>query len=306
MGARDAAAAVLCGVAAAGLYFAVALGSTGAAILVSLAQLPLFLAGLWLGLGGAAVACASALLVLFAVAEFGDALLFAALDAAPVVLLTRQALLARRTPEGGLEWYPPGKLAAWLAGLGLSGLLAAILAFGGPQGLEGLLRRTLDPALAPLIAAPEAERLAVASLVAAVLPGITAASWMLMIAIDAILAQGLLARFARNWRPTPDIAALALPLWLPLVAAGAAAATLFGGDARFVGVNALIALAVPFCLGGLGLLHAAVRHYARPAVALTIFYVAAGLFGWPFLVAAIMGLLDATFGLRRRFDPLRR
>ncbi|HEV2300721.1 MAG TPA: DUF2232 domain-containing protein [Stellaceae bacterium] len=307
MGARNAAVvAALCGAAAAVLYLAVALGSTGAAILVSLAQLPLFLAGLWLGLGGAAIASLSATLVLFAAADLSDAILFAALNAVPVLVLTRQALLARRDAEGGLEWYPPGPLTAWLAGLALLGLGVAILAFGGPHGLESVIRRALDQALAQFIDAPAAERSATTRLIAAVVPGITAASWMVMTITNAVLAQGILARFGANWRPSPDIAALALPVWLPLAAAAAAAAALFGPEARFVGVNVLIALGVPFCLGGLALFHAVARRYARPAVLLTIFYVMAGLFGWPLLVAAVMGLIDASLGLRRRFTPLRR
>ena len=307
MGARNMSiVAALCGVAAAMLYLAVALGSTGAAILVSLAQLPLFAAGLWLGLGGAAIACASALAAVFAAAELSDALLFAALNAAPVVLLTREALLARHNAEGGLDWYPPGALTAWLAGLALLGLGVAIVAFGGPHGLQSMIRGELDPALAALSEAPAAERTAIARLIASVVPGITAASWMVMTITNAVLAQGVLARFGANWRPSPDIAEIALPFWLPLAAATAAAATLFGADARFVGVNMLIALSVPFCLGGLALFHAAARRYARPAVPLTIFYVLAGLFGWPFLVAALMGLIDASLGLRRRFAWLRR
>lgn len=307
MGARNSAlVAALLGAAAALLYLAVALGSTGAAILVSLAQLPLFLAGLWLGLSGAAIASSSAVLVLFLAAEASDALLFAALDAAPAVLLTRQALLARRNEDGGLEWYPPGPLTAWLAGLALLGLGVAILGFGGPHAMQSLLRRMLDPALAQLSDAPAAERAAMARIIAAVVPGITAASWMVMTAINAMLAQGVLARFGANWRPSPDIAALALPFWLPLAAAAAAAAMFFGPAAQFVGINVLIALVVPFCLGGLALSHAVARRYPRPAVPLAIFYVLAGLFGWPFLVAAVIGLIDASLGLRRRLAPLRR
>jgi hypothetical protein len=306
MGARNAAVAALCGVAAAILYIAVALGSTGAAILAALAQLPLFLAGLGLGLGGAAIACASALVVLFVVADVADALLFAALNAIPVILLTRQALLARRSAEGEVEWYPPGQLTAWLAAFALLGLGIAILALGGPHGLETLIRRAVDPALSQLTDAPAAERAALARVMASVIPGITAASWMVMTATNGVLAQGVLARFGVNWRPSPDVAALTLPVWLPLIAAAAMAAMLFGPEARFVGLNVLIALFVPFCLAGLALFHALARQYPRPTVPLAIFYVMAGLFGWPLFIAAIIGLIDAAVGLRRRFAALRR
>src|SRR5581483_11908465 len=117
---RPAAAAVSvgCGAAAAALYLAVMLGSPGGLILVYLTQLPLFAAGLWLGFAAA---------------------LFAGLNVVPVVILVRQALLARRQDDGTLQWYPPGLLAAWLTGMALAGIGAAVVALGGPANLQASL-----------------------------------------------------------------------------------------------------------------------------------------------------------------------
>ena len=112
-----AAIAVLCGVVGGSLYLAVVLGSPGALILVYLTQLPLFVAGLWLGIGAAAIAGATATLVLLAASDAMAALLFAAINAVPVVLLVRQALLAQRQEDGTVLWYPPGLLTAWLTAL---------------------------------------------------------------------------------------------------------------------------------------------------------------------------------------------
>src|SRR5436305_6723628 len=109
-----AAAAIGCGLAGACLYLALLLGSPGALILVYMTQLPLFLAGLWLGVGAAAIAGLSACLVMLAVGDVTAAVLFAALNAGPVILLVRQALLARQGPDGHVVWYPPGLLPAWL------------------------------------------------------------------------------------------------------------------------------------------------------------------------------------------------
>jgi uncharacterized protein YybS (DUF2232 family) len=120
---------------------------------------------------------------------------------------------------------------------------------------------------------------------------------------NGLLAQGVLARFGLAWRPSPDLADLVLPKWITLLLAIAAAASMFGGAARVVGVNLMIVLALPVCLAGLAVLHALVRRLARPQIALVVFYVLAGLFGWPFLIIAILGLLDAPLGLRRRFAP---
>ena len=91
-----AATGALLGALGAALYLAVLTGSPGALILVYLAQLPLFAAGLWLGVAAAAAAALTASMVLLAAGGMVAAMLFAGLYAAPVVLLVRQALLARQ------------------------------------------------------------------------------------------------------------------------------------------------------------------------------------------------------------------
>jgi hypothetical protein len=266
-------------------------------------QLPLFVAGLWLGAGAAALAGLSGLLVLLAAGDLLGAAVFAALNAAPVVLLVRQALLARRRDDGVLVWYPSGLLAVWLTALALLGLAAALLLLGGPQGLQSALEGVVAEALDRLAERPLANRDQIAEALALVIPGIVAASWMIMTIGNGVLAQGLLARFKANWRPSPDLAGLALPLWVPVALGLAAAATAFGGPFGFVGINAMIALSVPLCLAGLAVLHVAVRRLPNPAMALIGFYTLAGLFGWPFLAIAVLGLLENWLGLRRRLAP---
>ena len=290
----------LLGALGAGLYLTVLTGSPGAMILVYLAQLPLFAAGLWLGVGAAAMAALTASAVLLATGGVIAAALFAGLYAAPVVLLVRQALLARSGPEGAIEWYPPGLLAAWLTGLGLAAFAAALVALGGPQGVEALLRQSLEPVIDAVVDESAAGRSALADGLARIIPGVVAASWMVMTASAALLAQGILARFGMNWRPTPDMARLTLPIWIPLLFGVAAAAMAVGGAVQFVGISVLIVLAIPFCLAGLAVLHTLARRLQRPQIALVTFYVLAGLFGWPLLVVAVLGLIDALFGLRRR------
>lgn len=291
--------ALLGGLGAA-LYLAMLTGSPGAAILAFLTPLPLFAAGLWLGAGVAAIAGLTGSAILLATGDLLAAALFAGLYAAPVVLLVRQALLARRGPSGALQWYPPGLLTGWLAGLGLAGLALALLCFGGPGGIETSLRHALAPVIDRFVDDGGAARELTAFL-ALVIPGAVVGSWMMMTVSNAILAQGVLARFGLAWRPSPDLAALILPNWVALLLAAAAGASVFGGSARFVGVNVMIVLALPICLEGLAVLHALARRLARPQIPLAIFYVLAGLLGWPLLVVAVLGLLDAPLGLRRRF-----
>jgi Predicted membrane protein (DUF2232) len=297
------AVAVACGSIAASLYLAVLLGTPGALILAYMSQLPLFVAGLWLGVGAAATAGLAGCLVLFAASDLVGAAVFAALDAAPVVLLVRQALLARRAGAETVVWYPPGRLTAWLTALALVGFAAALILCGGPPGLQATLRGLVGEVLDRVVRGPVPHRAAVVDTLAMIIPGVIAASWMITTVGNAALAQGVLARFGASWRPSPDLAGLGLPRWLPVALGLAAVATIFAGAPRFLGINALIALAVPFGLAGLAVLHMAVRRLSHPAAALLFFYAAAALFGWPFLAVAVLGLLESWLGLRRRLAP---
>jgi hypothetical protein len=273
-------------------------------ILVYLTQLPLFVAGLWLGVGASALAGLAASLILVATSNLMAAAVFAGINAGPVVLLVRQALLARTDAEGVIEWYPPGLLTAWLTALGLAAIAASLFLLGGAEGVQAALRDVLAPVLRRHIDENIPGHAEFLSFLAFILPGIVASSWMVMTATNGSLAQGLLARFKASWRPSPDLAALGLPMWIQVLLALAAAATTLGGTARFLGINVMIALAVPFCLSGLAVLHTLARRFSRPAIPLVTFYVLAGVFGWPLLLAALLGLLDSPLGLRRRLAQL--
>jgi hypothetical protein len=296
------AVAVSCGIAGAALYLAIVLGSPGALILVYLTQLPLFAAGLWLGAGAAVVAGAAATLMLFAASDLLASAMFAALNAVPVALLVRQALLARQREDGVTVWYPPGLLTAWLTAFALVGLGTAIAVLGGPAEMQAQLRLIVETALQRLPYPTNPEMTGIADGLAVVIPGIVVASWMVMAAVNGILAQGLLTRFGLNWRPAPDPAALELPLWIAFALAIGSGLTLFPGGSRFVGINMMVALSVPFSLSGLAVIHAGVRRLKHPRAALIVFYIAAALFGWPLFVAAALGLFETCFGLRRRLQ----
>ena len=297
------AAGVALGAVAGLMYIGVMLGTPGALILVYLTQLPLFMAGLWFGTVAAVVAGIAGSLVLLAASDLLGAALFAVLNAAPVALLVRQALLARRRDDGTLAWYPVGLLTAWLTAYALVGIGASVVLMGGPESLQESLRGVLAQVLDRMYGRQLPNRDEVAATLASIIPGIVAASWMVTAVVNGALAQGVLARFSVNWRPSPSLIALGLPIWLPIALAAAAAATALGGSARFVGINVLIALSVAFCLAGLAVLHAAVRRLSHPVMALVFFYTTAVVFGWPFLVVAVLGLLESWLGLRRRLAP---
>jgi len=242
--------------------------------------------------------------MLLAATNITAALMFAAVNVVPVILLVRQALLARTAAAGAIEWYPPGLLAAWLTGLGLTAIAVAFLLFGGPDSLQLAIREVLAPALDRLFVESAPGRDELAGLLAMIMPGLVAASWMAMTLVNGTLAQGLLARFGASWRPSPALATLSLPIWFPVLPVLATAATAVGGTMRFFGINMMIALTVPFCLAGLAVLHTIAYRFSRPAILLVSFYVLAGALGWPLLLITVLGLIHACLRLRGS-SPLR-
>src|SRR4051794_21454233 len=224
-----AAAGVGLGISAGLMYVGIMLGTPGALILVYLTQLPLFAAGLWLRAGTAVIAGISGSLVLLIATDLFGAALFAALNAVPVALLVRQALLARKRADDTFVWYPPGLLTAWLTGYALTGIGAALLLLGGPEAMQEALRNVLATVLDRMYGRQIPNRDQVAASLALIIPGIIAASWMVTAVVNAALAQGVLARFAANWRPSPSLPALELPIWLHIALGITAAATIFGG-----------------------------------------------------------------------------
>ncbi|MGQ9370770.1 DUF2232 domain-containing protein [Azospirillum sp. ST 5-10] len=294
------------GVASALLYVSVLSGGFGALILVYLAPLPLFVAGLWLGASVTALAGATgAALVLVATGSLVAMLGYAASGVAPALFVVRQALLARPAagPSGdALEWYPPGLLLMGLTGLGLAAFFVAVLlASGEPGGLETLVRELVRGMAAQFAPegepAPSAEDFAFAS----AMPGVVAISWLLMTIVNATLAQGLLMRFGRNRRPPMRLVDLELPTWTAaLFAAAILGAMALPGLAGFVALNVALILSLPFAFAGLSVVHVfAARQRSRTAF-LVGFYLFLFLFGWPMIAMVGLGVIEQWMGLRRR------
>jgi len=316
---RRTAFAAGCGLASALFQLSILTGSPGSFILAYLAQFPLFVAGLSLGTAGAAVAAGTAAAAMAAAPWPWSTAIFLVANALPVLVLTYKAM-QRRTiggaelpPEQGrIEWYPGGSLVVWLVGLGVVAVVAAGVAWSGsPGGLHNSVREMLSAEMGRLFehgeaAAAPAERLdGVVGVVSAVFPALAASSWLMMAAANGVLAQGVLARFGRNLRPSPDLAALALPGWVTVAVAAAGLLATFGtddGTLAYVGLNVLLVLGVAFFFAGLAVVHAAVRRYSARGPLLAAFYVLMVIFGgWPVALVIGLGFVDQWAGLRQRF-----
>ncbi|KZD11952.1 DUF2232 domain-containing protein [Oceanibaculum pacificum] len=302
------------GLASAALYLSVILGSPGAFLLAYLAPLPLFLAGLGLGLSGVAVAgIVGSLIVFLAGGSFVAGGLYFAIEALPIVILVQRALLSRQGEAGPghagtLEWYPPGLLVTWLVGMAALLVTVAWLALSGSEGgLAGTVERFLSAGLSAMLetgdaGADMAQRQQTIGTIAALFPGVAAASWIVMLAINGALAQGLLSRFDRNIRPSPRMAETFLPGWmLPALLAAALVGLAMPGGFGYIGRNLMVVLAVAYLFAGLGVIHAFVARMKARQVMMVGIYVTMVLFGWPVILAVVLGVVDQMFGLRRRF-----
>lgn len=305
----------LAGGASAVLVLTAASGPLGI-MLGYLAPLPLFLAGLTHGVSAVAIAGAVGTLI-SALNGLLSGGIYLVTFAAPAALVVRQALLARPADEAGsapaevsngLEWYPVGRLVVWLTGwaLGLFGL-ALLLTADREGGMPGMLQPLLEQFLAAMPQNETAQQgsdiAAVAKNLAMLMPAVFGFSWLVMMAINGTLAQGLARMLKQNRRPTPLYRALALPRWLAIALAVAIIAGLaLPGDAGFIGATVAAILAFPFFLQGLAVVHGLAAKAALPGLILAAFYaalvVAGALVG---VLVVILGFIEEWAGFRRRF-----
>ncbi len=295
------------GMASGVLYAAAVLGTLGAFILALLAQLPLFLVGLWMGSATAGLAGLAAAVSVALFAGLAPAANFVLVNAVPVAFAVHLALLSRTGEDGATEWYPPGRLVTWLAIYAAALFLAATVYFsGGEGGLEALLRDLLKAVARRWTGgAPGAEEVEAAFVsLARMMPAMAVASWLMVLAVNGALAQGLLLRFGRNLRPTPEISTLTVPRWLAGIVAGAAVLGLIGpGSLGFAGQNLAIILALPYFFAGLGVLHTWIGRTGAGIFPLVLLY--AFLLMLVLTVSLVAILLVAGTGLIDQYLNLR-
>jgi hypothetical protein len=295
--------AVLAGLISSTLFLALSSGMPGMVLLAYFIQLPLLFVGLSLGLAASVIAAGSAILVCSLIAGVVAAALFALVQAVPAVMVIRQALLSRQQ-DGKVEWYPPGLVLAQLATFAALCITASYLVLlGHPGGLQGMLSDFIGATLAELSgveaeAAPSPELGRWMFL----FPGLMAASWLVMVVVNGVLAQALAVRLGRNRRPSPALSELELPGWLwPAIGIAALLAVLGDDGLGFLGRSLLIVLVVPYMFLGLAVIHAFARRWSHRRLALTVFYGGVMLLGWPLLAILLLGFVEDWAHVRQRF-----
>ena len=134
-------------------------------------------------------------------------------------------------------------------------------------------------------------------------PGLMAASWLVMVVINAVLAQALAVRLGWNRRPSPDLSELELPSWLwPAIGVGRAARA-----ARRRRLRLSRALAADRAGGALRVPGSRGDPRARaPLVASRGWrwrrvYAAMVLLGWPILAVLLLGFVEDWAHVRQPF-----
>ncbi len=297
-------AAIGGGFACALIYSLTGVGSFGGVLLAYFAPLPLYLVGLSFGLTAGTVAGAVATVTMALLGGVMSAGIFLLVNALPTLVVIRQALLSRYDNNGTTFWYPAGRLIISITVMGVVlYTIAAIMLSARPEGFQGSVEAfvtQLAEQMVPLEAADK--RPGIVAMVAPILPGFVVISWLVMVIVNAALAQGLLVRFNRNKRSSPDITTMTFPGWFPVVAAIVALAGLvLPGTLGYYGGNLTAILIMPFFFMGLAVVHAICRKRSTGAFLLVFFYGLLIIFGWLAVVVAMLGLVEQWAELRRRF-----
>lgn len=305
---------IAAGAASALLFASVVSGSLLSIALFYLAPLPLLIAAVgWSHVAGlvAALVAAGSLAAVFGPYLFLAFLLGVGL---PAWWLSYLALLARpvATPAGeALEWYPVGRLVTWAAILGALVVIIAIPNFGldGETFRTGL-RRTFERILrlqtggasdAPLKLPGIADPGRLLDLLVTIIPPAAAVLSTLTSLINLWLAGVIVRTSGRLKRPWPNIPAMTFPPYAPMLLALAVAGTFVPDLPGIVSGILGASLLVAYALLGLAVLHAITLGLSGRALMLTGTYFTIGLFGWPVLLMAAVGLAETMFAFRARF-----
>lgn len=286
-------------------------GQMLAILLFFLAPLPIVIASLGWNHRAGLVATGAGALAIGLGFQPKAALVFVLGTALPAWWFSYLALLARPAADGRTtEWYPPGMVLAWVAGIVAAMTVAGIMMLG--TDYESFVRsfeRAVDviarinPDLMARV--PEANRAAqkaqLAELIANVAPAISGAFsvlvtvGILVIGAKAVLASGRLPR-PWPWLPGTELPRLALAV-LALAMIGSALGGFAGIAARVVAA----AFAAAYALQGLATIHALTWGASgRFAILFGLYLVSALFGGWPLMLAAVVGVAEAFFNLRAK------
>lgn len=282
-----------------------------AAVLYMLAPVPVLIAALgWNHRSGLVAALVGGLAIAAFTGSPLSGLGFVVITGLPAWWLAYLALLGRPA-DGTMEWYPIGRLLAWVAGTAALTITAtAIISADGDYNAFLARSRQISEAVVNLFfpiaeqtdEAAGQQREALIDGLAAATPSLSAFGFTLFLAVYLWLAAKAVSiskRLPRPWFPVPE---LAMPLSAALAPAVAFVLIWIGGFVGALGYALFGAFLMAFTLQGLAAIHDRTRGKPGRGFLLAGLYILLFLTqGIMILALSIFGLADTVFGLRRRF-----
>jgi len=299
--------ALAAGCASALMFASILSGALTAVLLFHLAPLPLMVVGLGWGPLSAAIGGIAAATVLGSIFGIPTCIAYVLASGLPAWWLAHLAMLGRPVSadtaaagEGAaLEWYPLGRILLWVVVLAAIATLATLLAMGsdGPSIVQAM-RSGWAHFLESAGIAPTDRRLDALVLIA---PAAATIAAVMKLTFNLWLAAKVTAMSGRLHRPWPDLKTTALP---PMTLAGLCAALAFcfsGGLIAMVAQSVAAALMFAYALAGFAVLHTLTLAMKNRTIWLACAYAIVVVSAWAVLVVALLGIVDAVFGLRRRY-----
>jgi magnesium-transporting ATPase (P-type) len=306
--------AIAAGCASALMFASIISGALFSLVLVYLSPLPLMVAALGWGPASALLGGLVAGVVLALSFNFMHGLGFVLTVATPAFWLGHLSLLAQpatpsSTPGGqhdaALEWYPIGRVVLWAALIAALIMIFALLTTGSSgDDITARLREQALQALSTInragLEVEDKER--IATFIARALPLVAVGTTILMYLLNLWLAGRITRTSHRLRRPWPDLHGIELPQTAIVVLAAALLLSFAGGLPGLIAQIVGAALLTAYTLVGLAVLHALTRPSSGRIWWRLAAYGVIVMFIWPLLLVPMLGLLDASFGLRRRFS----
>ncbi len=275
------------------------------------ALVPTFAVGLSHGVGTALYGIGAAAVTVSLLSGIEFASLYLVAFGVPQAWLIYLAL--QQVPgANGPQWYPAGRLVAWLIALALGYLLVLVIMYSGePGGFRGVVEREFVFVVESVsklqgIKLNPDETARTARTASGFMPVVMALVWVLTMLVNGVLGQRTAARRGRALRPSPSFADLALPDALTYCFGALLLLSFLPGDSGPWFRTAAHVVAIAYLLLGLAVIHAFARasNAGRPFLVTT--YALLVLFQlWLSIALVLLGLAEQVFGLRRRFNKAR-
>lgn len=273
--------------------------SVFALILNYFSSLPLYLVAFGWGWQKAAKACFVALLVFTLFVGIPAALSFGLTTLSPVLVLTAAFLhkISNKAELKGGEWYPAGYAISWITGYALT-LFFVFTAYLMMQ------YATPEEAIKELFSALTHQTLLkeINAKLAWVFPGIIAISWIIMNLVNALIAQNLLKKYELAQRDYPGQLDRLLHRYWDIIFVFGVLLELTGHSLfAFIGINIAVISCVPLYLLGLSVIQVWLRQVEESRIWIFCIVVLSFLLVWPGAIVVLLGVLEPSLNLSRRF-----